>query len=368
MSKTFLGTAVLLLLMMTASCSDESAEMSSENQTEVSQPEADAPQIQFFTVETDSVAHRVSLSGRLLADNRVELFPEVQGSIKEGGKPFEEGIFYQNGEVLVQLDDSEARLQLQSTRSRFKTLVSALMADIKLDYPETLPRYEEWFDGLSSDESVTAIPKFGNGVQRFLESKGVVELYYSIKSAEEQLEKFTIRAPFSGVLSAVKAEPGQIVGPQFHLGTLVEPSRFKLTASVDPADAEWLRPGMSVEVTNQDQTRNYSAEITRVNPSVDRASQQVPVYLQVSGENLREGMYMEGEIESDSKSMLARIPKSALLRTGSVLVEREESLTELPVEIRNLERNHLWVTGLQNGDQIVADVSEAAGGRIINQD
>jgi hypothetical protein len=63
---------------------------------------------------------------------------------------------------------------------------------------------------------------------------------------------------------------------------------------------------------------------------------------------------------------LARIPKSALLRTGDVLAKRDGSLAEVPVEIIDLERAHLWVRGLQNGDEIVEDVSEPAGGQIIN--
>jgi len=285
-----------------------------------------------------------------------------------GDKPFREGVPYQKGEIIVTLDDSDARLQVQSSRSKFKTLVSALMADIKLDHPETLPRYEDWFQTLSADKPVPPVPGFEENARRFLESKGVYELYYSIKSAENRLENFTIRAPFSGILSAANAEPGQVVGPQFHMGTLVDPSRFILHASVTPDDAEWIVPGRSVDVSTGDQNRVYNAIVKRVNPSVDPASQQVFVYLQVSGEDLREGMYLEGEIQSDRRIVLARIPKSALLRTGDVLAKRDCSLDEVSVEIMDLERAYLWVRGLQNGDEIVEDVSEPAAGRIINQD
>jgi len=366
MNKAFKSAMVFVLILMIASCGGESAEKPAEQIRETAAEEIDSQQINFFTVETESVADRVSLSGRIRADNRVELFPEVQGKVLERNKPFREGISYQKGEILVQLDDSEARLQIQSSRSKFKTLVSALMADIKLDHPETLPRYEVWHHTLSADKRVSPIPDFGENVRRFLESKGVYELYYSIKSAEERLDRFTIRAPFSGVLSAAKTEPGQVVGPQFHLGTLVDPSLFILNASIDPDDEEWILPGQSLEVISQDQNKAYSAAVTRVNPSVDPASQQVFVYLNVLGEDLREGMYLEGEIESDSKRELARIPKSALLRTGSVLAKREGSLAEIPVEIIDLERSYLWIYGLQNGDEIVEDVSEPVGGRIIN--
>lgn len=368
MNKALLSAAAFLLLSMAVSCGDEAQKNPAENRIEAAAEELESGQIQFITVNTEPVIHSVPISGRIRAKNRVELFPEVQGRITAGNKPFREGTSYQEGETILKLDDSEARLQVQSSRSKFTTLVSALMADIKLDHPETFPRYEDWFQTLSADKPVSPVPDFEEDARRFLESKGVYELYYSIKSAENRLEKFTVRAPFSGIVSAAKAEPGQVVGPQFHLGTLVDPSLFILNASIDPDDTKWVLPGQSLEVANMDQNRIYSASVVRVNPSLDPASQQVYVYLEVSGKDLREGMYLESEIKSESNRELSRIPKSALLRTGDVLAKRDGNLAEVPVDIVDLERAYLWVRGLQNGDEIVEDASEPVAGRIINQD
>jgi len=365
MYKVLLSTAALLLLSIAVSCGGEASKNSEKNEIEAAAEEIDSGQIQFVIVKTEPVTESVRISGRIRAENRVELFPEVPGKILAGDKPFREGISYQKGETILKLDDSETRLQIQSSRSKFKTLVSALMADIKLDHPETFPLYENWFQSLSGDKPVSPVPGFEEDIRRFLESKGVYELYYSIKSAENRLEKFMIRAPFSGIVSAAKAEPGQVVGPQFHLGTLVDPSLFILNASIDPDDGEWILPGQTLEVSNQNQNRIYTATIKRVNPSVDLASQQVFVYLEVSGDNLQEGMYLEGEIDSKKIKELARIPKTALTRTRYVIAKRDGQLIEVPVQIEELERSHLWISGLENGEEIVADVSEPVSGRII---
>src|SRR6056297_1953168 len=365
MNKALSNAALLLLLTMAVSCGNEAPKNPAENKMEAAAEAINTAQIRFVTVKTDSVATSISVSGRITADNRVELFPEVQGKMTAGNKPFREGVSYQKGEIIVTLDDSDTRLQVQSSRSKFKTLVSALMADIKLDHPETFPLYKAWFQTLSADKSISPVPAFEKDARRFLESKGVYELYYSIKSAEDRLGKFTIRAPFSGIVSAAKAEPGQVVGPQFHLGTLVDPSLFILNASIDPDDGEWILPGQTLEVSNQNQNRIYTATIKRVNPSVDLASQQVFVYLEVSGDKLQEGMYLEGEIDSKRIKELARIPKTALTRTRYVIAKRDGQLIEVPVQIEELERSHLWISGLENGEEIVADVSEPVSGRII---
>lgn len=365
MNKFLFIASMILVVTLGTSCGNGETKSDADQQKEDLTSEIDLQQIRFFKVETNPTPIMITLSGRIRADDRLELFPEVPGVVMKGNRLFRGGVSYQKGEILIQLDNSEATLQLQSSRSKFKTLVSALMADIKLDYPDKIEPYEEWFNTLTAEKSVPPIPDFGETTQRFLESKGVYEAYYSIKSAEERLEKFTIRAPFSGILSAANAEPGRVVGPQFHLGTLVDPSLFILNASVDPGEAEWIRPGMTMEVMNQNQTESFRATIARVNPSVEPASQQVYVYLEVPGENLREGMYLEGEIETQLTRELAKIPKPALLRTISVLAKRDGQLLEVPVEIEYLERSYIWVSGLQNGDEIVEDVSEPVSGRII---
>ena len=366
MNKSLLLAYTIAAGVLMTACKSEGVDQATELQKDAAAAEIDNLQSEFFTVETEVVEDRVTFNGRLRAENRVEIFPEVQGAILEGKKPFREGISYQKGEVLLALDDTEAVLQLESSRSSFIKMASSQMADIKLDYPDVKLQYERWVESLDAGNQVDPIPDLGEKGNRFLESKGVYEFYYRIKSAEERVKKFTILAPFSGVLSAAKAETGQIVGPQFHLGTLVGTSRFILHASVDPEMVDKMEPGKSVSVWSVEQTADYTARISRINPSVDPASQQVMVYLEISGEGLREGMYLEGELETGNESELARIPKTALLRTGGVLANRDGIIKEVSVDVEHLGRETLLVRGLQTGDEIVADVSEPISGRIIN--
>jgi multidrug efflux pump subunit AcrA (membrane-fusion protein) len=343
----------------------ESAESGSD-QSKAPVAEIDSRSVRFFTVLTEAEPERILLSGRLHAESRVELFPEVQGVVTAANKPFKEGILYQKGEVLVRLDDTEARYQLNSSRSAFKKMVSALMADINLDYPDALPQYKDWFTSLHAEKLVQPVPPMDENVIRFLQSKGIFEMYYGIKSAEKRLEKFTIRAPFTGVLSSADAEIGQVVGPQFHLGSLIRPSRFILHASVNPEKAGTLKPGTAVEVMTEDHMQSYTARVSRINPSVNPSSQQVTVYLEVAGEGLREGMYLEGEFELNKANQLAKIPKSSLTRNGRVFVKREGSVKEVSVDVVRLERDMLWVIGLENGAEIVADATEPVGGLITD--
>lgn len=345
------------------SCSSETGQPESSHNIAAT-AQTNSGLIRYFTVQTVIVTEKVTLNGRLRSANRIELFPEVQGVINHTPKPFREGISYQKGDVIIEMDETETRYQLNSSRSAFIKLISSLMADIRLDYPKALPKYEDWFMSLDSDRLVKPVPDLGESITRFLQSKGIFEMYYSIKSAEERLDKFTIRAPITGVLSAANAEVGQLVGPQFHLGTLVTSSKFILQASVNPDKIRNMEPGTEMDVWTENQMQSYVARVSRVNPNINPATQQVTVYLEVLGDDLREGMYLEGEFEPQGATELAKIPKTSLMRSSKVIVKREGSLKEVPVDVEKIEREVLWVSGLENGAEIVEDVTEPVGGLI----
>lgn len=325
--------------------------------------------ISFITVHTEKKEILIPIEGRLKAENRLEIFPEVQGKVLGFGKPFREGTVFQEGEVLIRLDAEEARLQLNASRSGFQTQVASLMPDIKLDYPDALPEFEEWFNRLNPEQTLPAIPETGDSqLKRFLSSRGIFDSYYRIKSAEVKLEKFTIRAPFTGVVSAANVEPGQSVSPQNHLGTFVDPDRFILTALVHQNRAEQIPAGIELTVTNREETVSANASINRVNPSVDSGTQMVEIYLVTEGSGLREGMYLEGVLPLPDGSDLVRIPKSALLRTGHVYANRDGVIREVAVEVAEIEREWIWVSGLKEKDEIVENANRALGGLKVRQE
>ncbi|TVP98653.1 MAG: efflux RND transporter periplasmic adaptor subunit [Balneolaceae bacterium] len=325
-------------------------------------------QPEIITVQTSHQKNQIEIQGRVRAENRLELFPEVQAKVLPGKKPFREGITFEKGEPILQLDDEEARLQLYASRSQFQTLAASLLPDIRLDYPDLLNRYEQWYDSLHPESTLPEIPDFEHQrMERFLTSRGVYNSYYQIKSAENRLEKFTIRAPFSGTLSVAKAEPGQSVGPLVHVGTLVDPKSYQLTATVRQSQIRNVRIGDIVELTDNHKSGSWAATVTRFNPSVDVRTQTVEIYLEVRGNGIREGMYLEGLLETGDPIKIAEIPKSALLRNGFVYAVMDGVTRQVPVQVTDVGHETVWVTGLSDGDEIIRDAGIAMTGQIIRE-
>ena len=325
-------------------------------------------QHEFITVQTTNQKHRIEIQGRVRAENRLELFPEVQGKIIAGDKPFREGIRFDKDEIIFQLDDDEARHQLYASRSGFQTLAASLLPDVKLDFPDRMNAYETWYESLHPEKTLPDIPDFGQPqMERFLTSRGLYDKYYQIKSVENRLEKFKISAPFSGILSSASAEPGQSVGPQFHAGTLVDPESYLVTATVRRLQLSIINIGDTVELTDQQGKSFWTAMVSRINPSVDPRSQSVEIYLEVDGNGIREGMFLEGVLEAGEPSELAEIPKSALLRNGYVYAAAEGVIRQVPVRVTDVGHETVWVSGLADGDQIIRNAAIAMTGQMIRE-
>lgn len=370
--KKYLITVSLILLLVVAAATlwlrwpANSTE--EENQRSASNVAAQQQTQDVMEVATMEVSETIDISGRLRADNRLELLPEAAGKVLYQDKAFREGVHFNEGEILLRLDSKELELQLRSSRSGFQTLVASVLPDIRLDYPEYLELFEEWFDTLDPEQPLPDLPDYDHRpLHRFLASKGVFDRYYQIKSSEEQLEKFVIRAPFTGVVAMAKVEPGQNTGPQQHIGTFVDPDRYILNASVRTSQRKQIKPGLTIPLRNQQGEEHWEGTIRRINPSIDPQTQQTTFYLEVNGSSLSEGMYLEGSLETGSKVSLARIPKSALHRNGHVYLFENGEVRPYPVQIHDLEREFVMVRGLRDGQQIIPDYRRFMNNRLSFQ-
>jgi len=320
--------------------------------------------IEFITIELESRSQSIPVNGRLRAENRVMIFPEIQGKILPAAKAFKEGVSFEKGEVMLQLDSEDVQFQLRSSKSNFKTLISRLLPDIKMDFPESFEQVITWYDDIGTDKAIPQPPETNNAqLHQFMSSRGIYDAYYKVKSAESRLNKFIIKAPFNGTLSTANVEPGQVVGPQFHLGTLIDPETYILQVSMDHEQIGFAEIGSEIRVW--DHMNSWQATIDRINPTIDANSQMMAVYLKISGENLKEGMFLEGQFKSEKEFKAARIPKTALLRTGHVYTANNNVIGLKPVQILDVKKTNIWVSGLENGDQIIANAELAYAGLIL---
>ncbi len=365
MKKIVAGTFVFIVAAAAVFHFSGSDETSTDRKpADVSQTAA----LEFLTIETEPGSEKIRFDGRVRAKERIEIFPELAGIFLRPEHPFREGVRFIRGEVLVRIDDTEASLQLQSSRSAFQNLVSSLMPDIGLDYPAYTGRFERYLEEIENPEQMLAqLPEVADRQLRyFLSSRGLYERFYQIKSAEERLEKFIIRAPFDGTLTVSNVREGSRISPQTHLGTFISDHHFEFTTTLRKEAAEKLEPGIRTVLTDQSGSGEWPARISEINPAVDRRTQSVRIYMDLEGEGLIEGLYLKGSITTGDQEEWAQIPRSALLRTGHVYAVNGERIQMRAVEIASVKGKRVWVTGLQNGDVIIANPDRPLAGLHIS--
>ena len=328
--------------------------------------------VETVTVTNTPVATSLGVQGRLEAYNKISLFSEVGGLVLETGKPFKRGVYFRKGETLLRIDDAETRLNLQSQKAALLTTMAAMMPDLKIDYPESFANWERYLANYNVDAPLPALPTpAGEREKLYVAGRNIYSQYYAIQSLEERLSKFTLRAPFGGVLTSTAVDQGAIIRPGQQLGELMATGYFELVATVPLSELEYLQPGGEVMLYSEDIDGKWRGKVRRISDQIDAATQTVNVYVGVSGKGLREGMYLRGEADARTITDAIEIDRDLLIDQEEVYVVENDTLLRLvPVTVRKFNRETAVVSGLPNGTKLLTSAVAGAydGMRVKLQD
>src|SRR6056300_609477 len=142
-----------------------------------------APMVNVFSASPDTVGLGLELYGKLNAVNRVDLLAEVSGSFVGGDRQFLEGVAFQKGEVLIALDNLEAKANAMSLKGNFINSIVGILPDIKMDYAASYPDFESFLNDLSLSKPLPTLPQTSGTLEKFLIARGIQSAYYQVKSA-----------------------------------------------------------------------------------------------------------------------------------------------------------------------------------------
>lgn len=305
-------------------------------------------------VTNTAVPTTLHVQGQLVAYNKIGIFSEVGGTLVETGRPFKRGTYFPKGSTLARIDAEEARLNLLSQRSNLMNVITAIMPDLKIDYPEEFARWESYLMSFDPEQSTPALPKTSSDrAKLFIASRNLASQYYSIKSAEERLSKYVITAPFGGVLTQANINPGAVVRVGQQLGELMNTATYELEATVATTDLKYIDAGDRVRLSSDDVSGDWTGTVSRIDSQVDPGTQTVSVFIRVNGKNLREGMYLRGEVATDPIDNAVAIPRQMLIDQGGVYVVRDTVLEIQPVELIKVDGETAIVRGIPDGTPLV---------------
>ncbi len=284
------------------------------------------------TVRNGAVPIFVPANGNLLAKSRVELYSEVQGVFKRGSKLFKPGQEYRQGELIISIDASEYRASVQSAKSNLYNLITSIMPDLRLDYPEISPKWQAYLNGFDLNQSTPQLPELSTEKERyFISGRGILTSYYNVKNLEERLSKYNIRAPFSGVLTEALVTEGTLIRSGQKLGEFIDTGIYELEVAVSKTFSDMLRVGEKVELVNLERTNTYMGTVSRINARVDQNSQTITAFIEVRDPSLKEGMYLEANLHAKEEADAIEIDRGLLLEGDRIFVVRDTILDLIDV-------------------------------------
>jgi membrane fusion protein (multidrug efflux system) len=250
---------------------------------------------------------------------------------------FEDGDAVRKSQVLVKLDDSEARYSLEEAR--------ALLQEQKKQY--------ERFSKLAKTNSTSR--------SKLDEEKSLLEIARAkVALLEARLRDYTIRAPFSGILGIRQISKGAVVDSETVITTLDDITITKLDFTVPETYIGVLKKGMNVSAQSTAYPdRIFNGTVTAISSRVDPNTRSLTVRARIPNPDrlLKPGMLLSVDLIKDRSQSLI-IPEEAVILDKDkkfVLVVSTDNIVE-KMEIvtgRRTPGKVEVISGLNAGEQVI---------------
>ena len=320
----------------------------------------------------------VTSQGTVRPRTESQLVPEVSGRVIWVSPSFAEGAFFEKEEVLLKVDPHDSRQAVVRARAE----VARTKLQLAREEAEAEVAREEWED-LGAGEAATALtlrePQLEDA------RAAVASAEANVTTAERNLERTRIRAPYAGRLRRKNVDVGQFVAVGSPVATIyaVDYAEARLPLPDDElayvklplhyrGDAKRQKgPRVTLKAEFAGQTYEWEGEIVRTEGEIDPSSRMVHAVAQVKdpygrGDDpdrppLAVGLYVEAEIEGVIAKDVAVLPRSALRGHSQVLVVTPEGRLEFrDVDLLRTTREHIYVRdGLEEGERVCLSPLEA---------
>ncbi|MGK0385553.1 MAG: membrane fusion protein (multidrug efflux system) [Patiriisocius sp.] len=319
------------------------------------------------TVQNTTVPIQLSANGNLVSQRRLELYSEVQGVLQKGNTLFKPGQTYRKGETLLRLNSAEYYATVKSQKSALYDQITAILPDLRLDYPDAFPKWQAYIHSFDVDKTTPELPEITSEKERyFISGRNILTSFFNVKNLEQRLGKYRITAPFTGILTEALVTEGTLVRQGQKLGEFIDISAYELEVAISKTYADLLKVGNEVTLTTIDKDKNYIGKVVRVNGNIDQASQTINAYVEVKGDDLREGVYLEAILEVKQEIDAISIPRGLLQTNNQLFVVNDTLLDLIDVRPVYFSEKEVVVKGVPDGTIIISkSVPGAYAGMLV---
>ncbi len=328
-----------------------------------------------LAVQLANVPDLLEAPGTVSAAQTSSLSSQMMGTILE--MRVREGDHVQRGQVLAVLDDSQPRAAMDRALAADNAAQQQLAAaDSDLSLAEsTLKRYQTLFErkSVSPQEFDEVKNRQASALsRRDMARAEQTQAKVAIAQARTSLDYARIRAPFDGVVTERKADPGTLASPGAPVFTVEDIRRYRLETTINESDLRYLHIGQQVPVTIDALANSeLDGHVVQIVPAADPASRSFVVKLELPADTrLRSGLFGRAQFSRGERQSLL-IPRGAVMARGqlqSIFVLDQNKVAALRyITLGKPAGDSIEVlAGLQSGEILVAKPGELdlAGKRV----
>ena len=287
------------------------------------------------TLSLQSENDATQITGNFMPNRNTKVNSEMQGKIIAIN--VNEGDYVRKGKVLIQLDASLLKLQLQTL-------------DVKIE-------------GLNTDIQRFRVLVAADAIQAVKLEK--VEL--GLRAAQtqrntilEQIKKTTVYAPFSGVIVMKMAEIGSFAAPGRPLLVLTDSGRLKFTVNMPESELSQFKLGSTYPVkVDAFPDLNLTGKVTLIATQGNK-SNSYPVQFDVKNtpdSKIKAGMFGKLVVAETGGQKSIVIPASAIVGSSKepkvYLIQSGKAVLHTVSIVKRIGDKAVIGSGLSEGNQIV---------------
>jgi membrane fusion protein (multidrug efflux system) len=287
-------------------------------------------------VRTERVSQKLEALGNARANESVDVSSKTSNIVK--AVRFRDGERVRRGQLLVQLDDAQARADLAAAEAALNESESQFNRSRELLQTQALSK--------SQYDQLEATLKANRA---------------RVQAAAARLEDTVIRAPFDGRVGLRRVSVGTLISPGDVITTLDDTSVIKLDFSVPENFVSSLREGLAVRATAPAYPgRSFTGKVASIDSRVDMNTRSVTVRALLSNDDgaLKAGMFLSVALANDEREALV-IPEEALTPEAErqyVFVVSDGTAQRREVRIGGRRPGSVEIAaGLNAGDQVIVE-------------
>jgi RND family efflux transporter MFP subunit len=328
------------------------------------------PIVSVVAITSQRQQMQVKTQGTIVPSREINLVAEVSGRVVSVSDVFVNGGFFSRGDVLVTLDKRDYQYRLAEAVAQ----VAAAERELALEKGQARQAQREWRD-LGSDEA--------NALSLRAPQVKAAEAQLSSaiaqrRQAEVNMERATIRAPFTGRIQAIQVNAGQYVTAGTVVAAIYDSALAEVRLPLTDKQLALVGIPLGITLTREQQntvmlsamiagvTHYWPATLTRTEASIDDATRLYfaiaeipdPFNLERYPSPLISGLFVEANIMGVELENVVQVPEKAMYQNRFVYLVDENNLThQREVTVLAKEGSVVWVQGefTDNEKLIVSD-------------